>query len=84
MTDHPLLPAGFNADPINTDETDGAGINAPVWPVLFDTFESLRPLLITQEMLAVFDGCADLVIPAENDTITFPAEQDTLVFRKAS
>lgn len=83
MPDDPLLFAGFNADPINRDETDGAGTNAPVWPVLFNTYIGLAPLVITEELLAAFDECEDLVIPAENDTITFPAEVDEVVFRKA-
>lgn len=59
---HPDLFAGFNADPINGDVADGPGTNWPVWPVLFDCFIPLQPLIITEEMLAVFDGCADILI----------------------
>jgi len=78
---HPLLPAGFNADEINGDETNGPGTNWPIGPILFDTFESFRPLIITPSMLAAFDGCADYVIPAVNDVHMIPHEQDTLVIR---
>lgn len=72
--EHPILFAGFNADPINGDEADGAGTNWPLWPTLFDSFIGLRPLIITEEMLAVFDECADLVIPHVNVTATVAGE----------
>jgi len=71
---HPRLPAGFNADDNNGDEVDGAGTNWPVWPYLFDSFIPLEVLIITPEMLEVFDGCADYVIPRVATTIPVPAE----------
>jgi hypothetical protein len=82
MTDHPILPAGFNADPIDGDEVDGAGTNWPVWPVLVDTSECKRPLILTKESFEVFEGCADLVIAGVNNTIILPQEVRTLVIRR--
>jgi hypothetical protein len=79
---HPQLPAGFNADPIDGDEVDGAGNNWPVWPVLVDTFELRRPLILTDESFEVFEGCADLVIGCVNNTITLPRDVRTLTIRR--
>lgn len=80
---HPVLPAGFNADAVSGDEFNGAGTNEPVWPVLFDSFEALEALIITEEMLLFFEtDCPDLVVPRENDTIVFPREPETLVIRR--
>jgi hypothetical protein len=78
---HPFLPAGFNADEINGDETNGAGTNWPIGPLTFDSFEALRPLIVTQPMLAAFDGCADYTVPGVNDLHMVSHEQDTLVIR---
>ena len=79
---HPILPAGFNADPIDGDEVDGAGTNWPVWPALVDTVEVHRPLILTKENFEVFEGCADLVIGGTNNTIILPQEVRTLVIRR--
>lgn len=79
MPDHPLLPAGFNTDPINVDETNGAGTNWDIWPVLFDSYEGLVPLVITQDMLAAFDECADLVLPAADNVVVFAAEDTVML-----
>ena len=78
---HPLLPAGFNADEINGDETNGAGTNWSIGPMLFDTFEAFAPLIITESMLDAFNECADYTVPGVNDTHMIPHEQDTLVIR---
>ena len=79
---HPVLPCGYNADDNNGDEVDGSGTNWPIWTVLFDTFEGLIPLIVTSEMLELFvTTCADIVFPAEDDTITFPAEVRGLTIR---
>ena len=73
---HPFLYAGFNFDDINGDEADGAGTNWPIWPVYFDTFEGLVPLIVTDEMLEVFNTeCADIVFPHEDNSIELPFEQ---------
>jgi hypothetical protein len=72
---HPILPCGYNADDNNGDEVDGAGTNWPIWPVLFDTFEGLVPLIITDEMLEVFvTECSDIVFPDVSDQIALPFE----------
>jgi hypothetical protein len=77
VLDHPYLPAGFNADDNNGDEVDGAGTNWNVWPVLFDTFESRRVLIVTQDMLDVFEEACPDFVPARIDTTQVfpPAER---------
>lgn len=75
------MPCGYNSTTNDEDEVDGAGVNEPVWPVLFDSFEGLRPLIITDELLAAFDGCADLTVACVTDTFVVPHESDTLVIR---
>lgn len=83
MADHPLLPCGFNSAPNDGDEVDGPGYNEASNPVLFDSFEALVVMIITEEMLLFFEtDCPDLVVPCENDTIVFPREQETLVIRR--
>lgn len=79
---HPMLPAGINSSSYNGDEFNGAGFNEPIWPVLFDTFVPYVPLIITQPMLAVFEGCADITIAAEPNQVTFPTEVREIIIRK--
>jgi hypothetical protein len=81
---HPILPAGFNADDVSGDEFDGAGTNHPLWPMLVELFEGLQIVLITDEMLAVFDGCADLTIDCDNWVVRIRAEPRTVTARKAA
>ena len=75
---HPFLPCGYNSDPNNGDEVDGAGTNWRVSPVLTDVLVAGFPLIITPEMLAVFNECPDLVIDCELDTIVIPAQDDVV------
>lgn len=76
MPDHPILPCGYNADENNGDEVDGAGTNWTIWSVIFDTFQGLVPLVVTDEMLAVFDeACADLTMRHPDDTMVPPAAE---------
>ena len=70
----PILPAGFNSAPNDGDEVDGAGYNEPVWPYLFDSFVPLEVLIVTPEMLGVFDGCPDYMVPSELSLIVVLAE----------
>jgi len=79
---HPILPAGFNADDFNGDEMNGAGTNWPVWPVLFDTFVALDVFLVTEEMLEIFEGCADYVVSIGLKTVTFPRENRVLLLNQ--
>lgn len=65
---HPQLPCGFDSSAINLDELNGAGLNWDVMPVRFDTFEALTVLILTEEMLALFDEHPDLVLPCLPDT----------------
>ena len=75
----PILPAGYNSAPNDGDEVHGAGYNEPVWPVLFDSFEPLAPIILTEEMIEVFDDCADYVVPARVRIIEIAAEKSLLV-----
>lgn len=70
---HPQLYAGYNADDVNGDMIDGPGTNWEIWPVIFDTYEGYTPIIMTDEMQEVFDGCADWVIPAVYDTVCPPS-----------
>lgn len=79
---HPVLPAGYNDWEINGGDANFPGANEAIWPELFDTFEPKQIVLITEEMLEIFDGCADVVIPCENWSITFPREVRELMIRK--
>lgn len=81
MPDHPVLPTGYNSWENNGDEVDGAGVNEAVWPVLFDTFEAIPVLIVTEEMMAAFDGCADFIVPCENNVVTIPHEPETVMIR---
>jgi hypothetical protein len=81
---HPILPCGFNADDVNGDDYDGPGTNWPVSPVLFDTFEAMEVVIITEEMLAVFEGCGDYVVPSERWEITWPCEVREIEMRKSA
>ena len=79
---HPILPAGFNTATMNGDDVNGPGLNEPVWPQLFDTFVPMEILIITEEMLEVFEGCADYVVPCQNNVIAFPTEMREIVMPK--
>jgi len=81
---HPVLPAGFNADDNNGDEVDGAGTNWAVWPYLFDSFVPLEVLIITPEMLEIFDGCADYVAPGMLRDIPISPEPNVYVLPAVS
>lgn len=78
MSGHPILPAGFNSADINGDEVDGAGVNWALEPVWVDMFIGYVPLIITEEMLDVFNGCADYVVAAEDNLTVFPHEERVL------
>lgn len=72
-TDHPPLPAGYNSWDVNGDGMDGSGVNEPIWPVAFDSFQAMTPLVITDAMLDVFEKtCPDYVVPCQHNTVTFP------------
>ena len=74
MPEHPYLPAGYNADDWDGDEIDGAGTNWAIWPVLFDAYIGYAPLIITDDMMAVFDeACPDFSPAGINTTLTLPA-----------
>ena len=81
---HPILLAGFNTDDINGDDYDGPGTNWRISPMLFDSFESMQVVIITEEMLLVFEGCADLIIPCEHLEIVFPREPREVQLRKSA
>lgn len=83
MDPHPKLYAGFNSDDHNGDEYDGPGTNWARWPKLFDTFEPKQPIVIDSDMMSVFDGCPDLVVPCQDNTIVFPQEVREQTLKKA-
>ena len=60
---HPILSAGYNSWDNNGDEVDGAGVNEPVWPVYFDTFEPLLVLIITPAMAGAGLCAGTRVVP---------------------
>ena len=81
---HPYLFAGFNTAPNNGDEVDGAGVNyPPVSPHWVNTMTRIEILIITDEMLAIFDnGCPDLVIRHQPNSVTIRGELETLEIRR--
>lgn len=81
MPEHPYLPCGYNADSNNDDEVDGAGTNWPLEQLATDMTIYLTPLILTEEMLAVFDGTPDLILPCEDMTLTYPHEDVAAVVR---
>lgn len=76
---HPVLPAGYNSAPNDGDELDGAGYNEPEWPYLFDSFIPLEVLIITDDMMDVFDGCPDYVAPFVTRDIPIDPQPNVLV-----
>jgi hypothetical protein len=72
---HPKLPAGYNSWEHDGDDINGSGVNEPVWPQLFDTFVALEVLIITEDMMDIFEtGCPDLIIPYDKWEIGLPGE----------
>ena len=71
---HPILPAGYNSWDINGDELNGSGVNEPMSPTWVDLFIPLDVLIITPEMLDVFEGCADYTVPYAANELSVPAE----------
>jgi hypothetical protein len=72
MTVHPIFNSGINADDYNGDEYDGAGTNWRISPMLFDSFEPKQPLILTDEMVAVFKACPDLILPCPDNLVHLP------------
>jgi len=81
---HPIFPAGFNSWDINGDDINGPGVNEPVWPYLFDSFVPLEVLIITPEMLEVFDGCADYTVPGVTRDIPIDPQPNVYVLPAVS
>jgi len=83
MTVHPDLYAGYNTAPNNGDEVDGAGVNdPPVSPIWVSAMVSKPILIVTEEMLEVFEGCADYTARKQVDTVVIPSEFETLTIRE--
>ena len=81
---HPEFYTGWNSAAVNGDEMNGAGVNEPIWPNWFDSFEALRPVVLTAEMMSFFDeACPDLILDPRPNTVVFPPETRTLVLRRA-
>lgn len=75
---------GYNSWENDGDEINGPGANWPISPRLFDTFVALQPFILTEEMLAVFADCPDLVIRHQPDTYTVPAELEEMFIRRSA
>ena len=52
--------------------------------MLFDSFEAMEIVIITEEMLEVFKGCADYVVPCDNWSVTIAPELKIEVIRKTA
>lgn len=77
-----VIPAGMNSAEINGDEFNGAGVNEPVWPDLFETSDVFNPIMLDADMMAFFDeDCPDLVARGEHSVYQVPAELETWVVR---
>jgi hypothetical protein len=70
---------GYNSTTNNDDEVDGPGVNEPIWPVLFDTFNPKTPLIVDAGMMEGFDDCADITIRGGNNTVVIPSEPETIM-----
>lgn len=82
---HPTLLCGFNSAENNGDEVDGAGVNdPPISPNWFLSLTTMEVIIITPDMMSVFDGCADFVAKGGPNSVTFPPETRTLVIRRAA
>ena len=83
MKVHPDLYAGYNTAPNNGDEVDGAGVNyPPVSPQWVSVMTPRTILIMTEEMLEVFDGCADYTARKQGDTVVIPREFEVLTIRE--
>ena len=70
---HPLLPCGYNSAAIDGDELNGAGVNEPVWPLLFDTFEAMTVIVTSEELHEAVEICPDFVIDPQNSLLILPS-----------
>jgi hypothetical protein len=81
---HPKLPAGYDSWDHNGDDINGAGVNEPVWPQLFDTFFALEVVIVTEEMMEIFvTGCPDYVVRCDRWQISMPAADSTILITDA-
>ena len=62
---------------------EDAGRNEPVWPELFETFAPLQPFIITEELLAGFEACDDIVIAPQNSEITIRPEVEEITIGRS-
>jgi len=77
---HPILPAGFDDWTINGTEFNAPGVNAQVWPDLFDSFIGLEVVIITEEMLDFFvTGCPDLVVAHVDNEVVMRGRMNAAV-----
>jgi len=83
MNNHPTLPCGYNSAGNNFDEVDGAGINyPPVSPNWLLSFTAIEVIVISPEMMSIFDdSCADFIPKGWDDTVVLSPETRTLPIR---
>ena len=63
---------------------NGPGWNIPFSPMQFDTFEPYDLFIVTPDMMAVFDGCADLIPRSEPSLVVVDADLQVLFIRNAA
>jgi len=74
----------WNSDAWNADEFNGGGLNVPISPMQFDTFDPFPVFLITPDMMSVFNECADLIVRSEPSVVVVPADDTVLFIRNAA
>lgn len=78
----PALPSGWNSAAFACDEFNGAGVNEPVWPDLFDTVDVFPPTVLDERDFAIFDGCPDLSVRWESNTMVVPHEPNVMCVKR--
>lgn len=85
MSYEPFLFIGFNDYENNGDEVDASGVeHPPIAPNWFLSFSADPVLIVTPEMLLVFEDCADYTPRHENNTVTLPPEVREIKVRRAA
>ena len=80
---HPLLYAGYNFDAINDDEWNGAGVNEPVWPTLFDASVMFRPVTIDiRDYATGFLECPDYVVRPVFRCLDVPKRPNRMIVKR--
>jgi hypothetical protein len=80
---HPELYAGYNFDAIAADEFNGAGVNEPVWPTLFDASVMFKPNTIDpRDWTTGFEECPDYVVRPVNRCLDVPTKSNRICVKR--